>query len=134
MNSAVPRPDRPIAVYKFILPAVYALAAFLLAAWGVGHGPGPHLAEFLTLPASLLVPAIMTLSGMDWLPSLLGLGVLQYAVAGVLLDRGIRRRAAKAALGQRCAGCSYSLEGLKGDRCPECGRLIRTDKQPDTNG
>ena len=27
-----------------------------------------------------------------------------------------------------CAGCGYRIEGVRGDACPECGRLIETDR------
>lgn len=104
---------------RVVMTGVLRLAGFGAAALGVLGVVEASLA--MTIERSLgRAPALGMVSLAREAALLLG-GVVLWGVAPWLSRRALRMPAGK----WQCSKCRYPLEGLEGDRCPECGTEVR---------
>ncbi len=96
-----------VALIGFYSPVIPGCGLVMLA-YLEGVRMGPH--EYQGMSTVL---AMMFVGG----PSIL-LGLLIALIAAVVTPNKLDP--------QRCGKCGYSLVGLTGDRCPECGHIVST--------
>src|SRR5207244_13647481 len=75
--------------FRYLFPVLYIIASMfaLIVLGGAGHGHGPEIFYYLSLPACLVVNVSDT--GIAWIFCVL-VSIMQYALFGYLLDRLLR--------------------------------------------
>jgi hypothetical protein len=76
--------------------------------------------------ASAFIGIVLILRMLTTLPP----GVFAILLAIGAISTTLAWSCARRPIGKGCPSCSYSLEGLKTDRCPECGTELRSQVGP----